>query len=84
MEFAEAIAGDDPEKVAEMRKSVEKGFEAAYETLGLKKDEMPQITRDTYDEIMKRFDEWEQKVTPQDNPTETQNDPNKMQNSFEE
>lgn len=84
MEFAEAIAGDDPEKVAEMRKSVEKGFEAAYETLGLKKDEMPQITRDTYDEIMKRFDEWEQKVAPQDTPTEPQNDPNKMKNSFEE
>ncbi len=56
--LAEAIAGGDPEKLAKMRDAVEEGFRQAgmvfKEITG--KDDMPQITHDTYDEIMSRFD----------------------------
>ena len=56
-ELAE-ILGADPEKLAKMRDAVEEGFRQAgmvfKEITG--KDDMPQITHDTYDEIMSRFD----------------------------
>ncbi len=56
--LASAIAGSNPEMLEEMRAAVEEGFKQA--GLAFKdatgKDEMPQITKDTYDEIMSRFD----------------------------
>lgn len=56
--LAEKIAGGDPEKLQQMRSAVEKGFELA--GVSFKKatgvEKMPEITRQTYEEIMGRFD----------------------------
>jgi len=56
--LAEALSGGDSGKLSEMRAAVEEGFRQAgmvfKDITG--KDEMPQITHDTYNEIMSRFD----------------------------
>jgi len=56
--LAEALAGGDSGKLSEMRAAVEEGFRQAGLTFKdiTGKDDMPQITHDTYDEIMSRFD----------------------------
>lgn len=56
--LAEALAGGDPEKMQQMRAAVEEGFKQAGAALkeAVGSDSMPQITNDTYTEIMKRFD----------------------------
>lgn len=64
-DLASAIAGDDPEKLAEMRSAVEEGFkQAGYEwenATGM--NEMPDITKQTYNELMHRFDVRMQQLT---------------------
>ena len=56
--LAEALSGGDSGKLSEMRAAVEEGFRQAgmvfKDITG--KDDMPQITHDTYAEIMSRFD----------------------------
>ena len=59
MDMAKALAGDDPSKIAIMRDAVTKGFGQAAKTLHLKEDDMPEITKNTFSEVMKRFDDWE-------------------------
>lgn len=59
MDMAMALAGDNPEKISLMRDAVTKGFGQAAKTLHLKEDDMPGITKDTFAEVMKRFDDWE-------------------------
>lgn len=58
-DLATAIAGDDPEKLSAMRAAVEEGFKQAGLTwtnaTGLQN--MPEITQNTYNEIMSRFDQ---------------------------
>lgn len=57
--LAELFAGGDPEKLQQMRDAVEEGFKQAgaawKDATG--KDSMPDITQNTYNEIMKRFDD---------------------------
>lgn len=53
--FATALAGDDPEKMEKMRDAVEKGFKEATKAWG---KELPGISSDTYDAVMKKFDDW--------------------------
>lgn len=64
MDMVTSIAGDDPEKLKMMQEAVEEGFKQAgqvwKETIG--EDEMPQITKDTHDEITKRFNELFEKL----------------------
>lgn len=64
-DLASAIAGDDPEKLAEMRSAVEEGFkQAGYQwenATGM--SEMPDITKQTYNELMHRFDFRMQQLT---------------------
>lgn len=58
MDMAKALSGGDKSKIALLKDSVIKGFEAA----GLEFNGgagLPEISTQTYDEIMKRFDEWE-------------------------
>lgn len=62
MDMAKALSGGDPSKLSVLRDAVEKGFKGAAKVLGKKEDEMPQITKDTYTEVMKRFDEWEKSL----------------------
>lgn len=58
MDMAKALSNGDKSKIPLLRDAVKKGFEAA----GLEFNDgagLPDISNQTYDEIMKRFDEWE-------------------------
>ena len=71
MTMAKALAGDDPTKIDMLRNAVIKGFNGAAGILGKNSlDEMPDITHDTYDNVMKQFDEWKasyEKTETEDN-----------------
>ena len=56
LDFAKAISGGDKSKLAELKAAIDKGFKAAEKALG---GELPGICRETYDEIMKQLDAWE-------------------------
>lgn len=57
-DLATAIAGDDPEKLSQMKAAVEKGFEQAGMTWkdATGQSKLPDISNQTYNEIMNRFD----------------------------
>jgi len=57
-DLATAIAGDDPEKLSQIRAAVEEGFKQAGMTWNkiTGQDNMPEISKQTYTEIMSRFD----------------------------
>lgn len=55
MDMAKALSGGDESKIDLLQKAVEKGFKAAGVELGGK---LPSISKDTYDEVMKRFQDW--------------------------
>ena len=58
MDMAKALAGGDKSKIGLLKDAVKKGFEAA----GLEFNDgagLPDISNKTYDEVMRRFDEWE-------------------------
>ena len=63
--LAELFAGGDPEKLQKMREAVEEGFKQAgavwKDSTG--NTSMPDITKNTYNEIMKRFDNTMSKLT---------------------
>ena len=65
-DLANAIAGGDPEKLSAMRAAVEEGFKQAgltwTEHTGLQ--DMPEITKNTYNEIMSRFDARANELNP--------------------
>ncbi|MBR5970782.1 MAG: hypothetical protein IK016_10635 [Lachnospiraceae bacterium] len=54
LDFAKTLAGNDPEKLEKMRSAFEKGYKQAEKTWG---GELPEISRKTYDAVMKGFDE---------------------------
>ncbi len=57
MTMAKYFAGDDPEKLQQMREAVEKGFkEAGMDFKSATNSDLPQICQDTIAEVMKRFD----------------------------
>ena len=58
-DLATAIAGNDPEKLSQMRAAVEEGFKQAGLTWkdATGQDNMPEISKQTYNEIMSRFDQ---------------------------
>ncbi len=59
MNMAKALGGEDSSKISMLREAVQKGFSGAASLLGKKDKDMPDITKNTYKEIMNRFDEWE-------------------------
>ena len=59
LDVAKALAGDDPEKLEQMRAAFEKGYKQAEETWGGK---LPDISSQTFDAVMKGFDELTGKV----------------------
>ncbi|PJI06865.1 MULTISPECIES: hypothetical protein [Clostridium] len=64
MTMAKALAGDDKEKLQQMRDAVEKGFaQAGVDFKRATTSDLPQICNDTHTEIMKRFDELQGKDT---------------------
>ena len=54
-DFAQALAGDDEEKMKTMKEAVEKGFKEATKTWG---KELPDISKDTYKTVMDKFDKY--------------------------
>lgn len=56
LDMAKALAGGDESKISALRTAVQKGFKAAGVDLGGK---LPSICNDTYDQVMKGFDDWE-------------------------
>jgi hypothetical protein len=64
MTMAIAIAGDDPKKIQQMRVAVEKGFsQAGLDFNKATNSDLPQICKDTYTEVTKRFDELQNKTS---------------------
>ena len=53
--FAKALVGGDPSRIEEMRDAFVKGYQAAEKAWG---GSLPEISRQTYDAVMKLFDEW--------------------------
>jgi hypothetical protein len=54
LDFAKALAGDDPDKLENMRAAFEKGYAQAEKTWGGK---LPEISEKTYAAVMQGFDE---------------------------
>lgn len=54
VEFAKAFAGDDKEMLGKMRSAIEEGFKEAEKAFG---GQLPDISKKTYDEVMKQMDE---------------------------
>ncbi len=54
IQFATALTGGDPDKIEEMREAFKKGYKQAEKTWG---GELPEISKKTYDEVLKKFDE---------------------------
>jgi len=55
--FAKAVSGDDKGKIGQLKNAIIQGFKEAEKAFGGK---LPDICQDTYDEVMKQLDEWEQ------------------------
>ncbi len=53
--FAQALAGNDPDKADEMIKAVKKGFDQATESWGRK---LPDICKETVDKTIKSLEKW--------------------------
>ncbi|WP_293976562.1 hypothetical protein [uncultured Clostridium sp.] len=54
--MAKALSGGDSSKISELKEGFLKGFKEAEKVWG---DELPDICKKTYDEVLSRFDEWE-------------------------
>ncbi len=54
-ETAVALAGNDPEKLEQIRAGIDKGFEMAAQALG---GTLPDISTRTYDAVMEKLDAW--------------------------
>lgn len=55
VDFAISISGGDKSKLSVLISAIDEGFAAAKETLG---GELPEISRQTYDETMRKLNEW--------------------------
>lgn len=55
LDFAKALTGGDPDKIEQMRDAFKKGYEQAEKIWG---GELPEISKQTYDAVLKGFDEW--------------------------
>lgn len=53
--FATALAGGDESQMEKMKEAVKKGFSEATKSWG---KDLPGISNDTYDSVMKKFDDW--------------------------
>jgi hypothetical protein len=57
-----AFTGGDPDKLPELKAAIEKGFGQAAKVFG---GELPDICNQTYDEVMRKLDEWEAGARPE-------------------
>lgn len=58
IDYAKQLSGGDPAKAKLMRDAIEEGFKSAEKAFG---GELPEISKQTYDAVMKGLDEWEGK-----------------------
>lgn len=65
VQFAKALSGGDVEKADELFKAFQKGYKEATKAWG---KELPEISKQTYDAVEKKFNEWK-------NGTETATEP---------
>ena len=55
LSFAKALTGGDPDLIDEMQEAFEKGFGEATKSWG---KELPEISQNTYDAVMEKFEAW--------------------------
>ncbi|MBO6137345.1 MAG: hypothetical protein J6O71_01920 [Lachnospiraceae bacterium] len=55
LDFAKALAGNDPSKANELFDAFEKGFKQATDTWGT---DLPEISQKTYDAVKEKFNKW--------------------------
>ena len=64
MDMAELIANGDSSKLSMLKDAIIQGFGNAAKDFGRDGlDDMPDITKETYNEVMRRFDEFEKNLT---------------------
>ncbi|MCR5343618.1 MAG: hypothetical protein K6E70_09705 [Butyrivibrio sp.] len=68
LDFANALTGGDPDQIENMRSAFERGFKEATKTWG---KELPDISKQTYDAVMKGFDDMAAKNQQTQAPVET-------------
>ncbi|BEP28506.1 hypothetical protein [Helicovermis profundi] len=66
LKFAKAVSGGDPSKIEILKQGFKDGFEAAKKAWG---DELPDISKKTYDAVMEKFDDWENEANSSDEST---------------
>ncbi|MBQ9550386.1 MAG: hypothetical protein IJU87_06205 [Lachnospiraceae bacterium] len=59
LDFAKALSGDDPTKAKELLDAFDKGYKQATGEWGR---DLPDISKQTYDAVHKKFDEWANSV----------------------
>ena len=72
LQFAKALSGDDSSKADELLEAFKKGYKAAGEEWG--GDGLPDISKRTYDAVVKKFDAWKngtEETTTDDATTST-------------
>jgi len=67
LNFAKSISGGDPSKIELLRNAVEKGFKEVEKIFG----KLPEISRKTYELVMKGFDDWKSETAEVANYTNT-------------
>ena len=55
LDFAKALAGNDPKKAEEMLEAFKEGYKQATKAWG---DELPEISQKTYDAVLEKFEAW--------------------------
>lgn len=60
LDFAKALAGNDPDKAKEMLEAFKEGFKQATKAWG---DELPEISQKTYDAVLEKFEAWKNEAS---------------------
>lgn len=68
-DFAMALSGGDPEQMDKMKAAFLKGYEKAEKAWG---DSLPDISKRTYDAVIKKFDEYKNQATAPENTDKAQ------------
>lgn len=69
VDFAIAVSGGDKSKLSELVSAIDEGFSQAKEALG---GELPSISQQTYDETMRKLNEWAASDTETEIETNTE------------
>ena len=69
LDFAKALAGNDPSKANELFDAFEKGFKQATNTWGR---ELPDISQKTYDAVKDKFNKWAEEANSANTAVQTE------------